>query len=96
MTATRKDKFFALGVMLTILGVALSIGLFSRATVALIPIMLGMGIMLWARGHLQQYGITMDPEARIIPVEGEFCTYCGKEHGSKSGARFCPFCGKDL
>ena len=96
MTATKSDKFFAIGVMLTILGIALSLALFSKATFAIIPIMLGMAIMLWSRGHLHQYGFTLDPEARIIPVDGEFCAYCGKSHSSRAGAKFCPFCGKDL
>jgi len=96
MTATTKDKFFALGVLLVMVGIAATLIVAPKAIMPLFIIFFGLAIVFWARGHLHQYGLTMDPEAKIIPVEGAFCTYCGKEHGSKSGAQFCPFCGKDL
>jgi len=96
MTATTKDKIFVFGVLFVMIGVVATIIVSVRAMLPLFIIFLGLAIVFWSRGHLHQYGLTMDPEARIIPVAGDFCTYCGKEHGSKNGANFCPFCGKDL
>ena len=96
MTATKKDKYFVLGVMFVIFGIALSVILFDRSTVALVPIFFGMALALWAKGHLYEYGLTRDLAAKVLPVEGEFCAYCGKEHGAKNGAKFCQYCGKEL
>ena len=93
MTASRKDQYFVLGILSIIVGVALAI---YGSGAAIVPVLIGMGIILWSRGHLREYGLTWDSEVSSAPVEGAFCPYCGKEHKGKSGVRFCPFCGKDL